>query len=219
MSFVLLVLFISISYVIVKVGGLALELTGLSKEMARFQALSAFSGTGFTTREAELIVAHPKRRKIVTYLMILGNAGIVSVVASFVVSFGKGGVLRPSATLLLVALAIGSIYFLSKRKRLSNRLYSYVRKRLLETAKLEETNVEEVLNQSGEFGLVRLFVSPSSVLAGKKIMDSGLKERDIIILSVQNENEIIPNPKATQQIPPNSTLICYGRLSAFRGLV
>jgi hypothetical protein len=65
--------------------------------VARFQALSAFSGTGFTTREAERIVNHPRRRKIVIYLIMLGNAGIVSVIATFVVTLRGSGTLRPCA--------------------------------------------------------------------------------------------------------------------------
>ena len=79
MSVILLIIFICISYLIVRVGAIALEMTGMDKAKARFQALSAFSGTGFTTREAEMVVNHPRRRKIATYLMILGNAGIVTV--------------------------------------------------------------------------------------------------------------------------------------------
>lgn len=47
-----------ISAVVVRVGAVALEMTGLDKDKASFQALSCFSGTGFTTREAELIAGH-----------------------------------------------------------------------------------------------------------------------------------------------------------------
>ena len=36
----------------------ALQLTGLSLESTAFQARSAFTGTGFTTLEAEKIVGH-----------------------------------------------------------------------------------------------------------------------------------------------------------------
>ena len=39
-------------------GFVALEATGMERIKARFQALSAITGTGFTTREAESIVNH-----------------------------------------------------------------------------------------------------------------------------------------------------------------
>lgn len=76
-----------ISFLFVRAAGIALMMTGLEKNKARFQALSAFSGTGFTTKEAELVINHPVRRKIVTWLMIMGNAGIVTVIVTATSSY------------------------------------------------------------------------------------------------------------------------------------
>jgi hypothetical protein len=65
----------------------ALAPTGLSRASADVQARSALTGTGFTTREAEAVVSHPVRRRIVLHLMLPGGIGIVSVLASVVVTF------------------------------------------------------------------------------------------------------------------------------------
>ena len=62
-------------------------MTGLDANKAKFQALSAFSGTGFTTKEAETVTNHPDRRKIIAWLMVLGNAGIVTVIVATTSSF------------------------------------------------------------------------------------------------------------------------------------
>src|SRR4029079_3638578 len=43
------------SLVVVRVATVGLTMTGLSKDLAQFQALSAFTGSGFTTRESEEI--------------------------------------------------------------------------------------------------------------------------------------------------------------------
>ncbi len=53
-----------VSFLLIRAASIALMMTGLEKNKARFQALSAFSGTGFTTKEAEMVVSHPVRRKI-----------------------------------------------------------------------------------------------------------------------------------------------------------
>jgi Trk-type K+ transport system membrane component len=74
----LLVIFLSL--LIVRAASVALVLTGLDQRRAWFQALSAFTGTGFTTREAESVVNHMARRRIISALMLLGNAGIVTVI-------------------------------------------------------------------------------------------------------------------------------------------
>ena len=53
--FIILILALTV----VRIGAIALELTGLSTDIAAFQAQSAFSGAGFTTSESETIVSHP----------------------------------------------------------------------------------------------------------------------------------------------------------------
>ena len=77
----------TLSIFVVRVAAVALRQTGLEEATAKFQALSAVSGTGFTTSESETIVNYPVRRRIVTLLMVIGNLGLVTVFATLVVSF------------------------------------------------------------------------------------------------------------------------------------
>ena len=101
MTFLLSIfIIIGVSYLIVRIATVALTLTGMDEEKARFQALSAFTGTGFTTTEAEIVVKHPVRRKIVMTLMVLGNAGLASVIASLILSLAvhKAKSLKASLT-------------------------------------------------------------------------------------------------------------------------
>ncbi|HUW03445.1 MAG TPA: hypothetical protein VMW08_13900, partial [Acidimicrobiales bacterium] len=76
----LILVFVTVifSLLVTRVATVMLTLTGMSRESARFQARSAFSGTGFTTTESESVVNHPVRRRIILSLILLGNAGIVS---------------------------------------------------------------------------------------------------------------------------------------------
>lgn len=76
-----------LSMTVVRIASVALSLTGISRELARFQARSAFTGAGFTTTESEQVVRHPVRRRIIMLMMLLGNAGIVTVISSLVLSF------------------------------------------------------------------------------------------------------------------------------------
>lgn len=63
-------------------------LTGLAAESARFQARSALTGVGFTTSEAESVVNHPVRRRVV---MLLGSAGVITAIATLMLSFVNTG--------------------------------------------------------------------------------------------------------------------------------
>lgn len=56
-------LIFALSLLIVRIGSIAFRMTGLSPDVASFQSVSAFSGAGYTTEEAEQTVSMPKRRK------------------------------------------------------------------------------------------------------------------------------------------------------------
>jgi len=70
-----------ISVMIRKVATVALQLTGLDKPTTSFQALSGLTDSGFTTRETELVLNHPITRRIISLFIIIGNAGMMAVIA------------------------------------------------------------------------------------------------------------------------------------------
>lgn len=94
-AFTVMVIF-TLSTILVRIASTIMRQTGLPDNVARFQSLSAMTGTGFTTRESELIVNYPIRRRALMTLMIIGNIGLVSVVSTFVVTFSEIGPERAS---------------------------------------------------------------------------------------------------------------------------
>lgn len=81
----------AVSLVVIRIATVGLALTGVSKDLARFQAISAFTGAGFTTKESEDIVSHPLRRRIAMHLMLLGHVGVVVAIPSVLLSFLNTG--------------------------------------------------------------------------------------------------------------------------------
>ena len=106
-SVLLLLGIVAASLICVRAGAVALELTGMEPDKARFQALPAFTNTGFTTREAEEITGFPIRRRIITILIVLGRAGTVSVIAAFATSLLQR---TPTRTALNVGIIVASVY-------------------------------------------------------------------------------------------------------------
>ena len=84
---------VMLALLVTRIATVALMATGVPYDVARFQARSAMTGVGFTTSESESIVNHPIRRRIVLTLMLLGNAGLVTIMASVILSFAgtEGG--------------------------------------------------------------------------------------------------------------------------------
>lgn len=93
-----IVILFTISSTIVRVMSVVLEHTGVPQSVARIQVLSAFSGTGFTTAESEMLLDTAERRRILTILMISGSVGLASISATLIV--GALGVADTSAGIL-----------------------------------------------------------------------------------------------------------------------
>ncbi len=87
MPLLALLIIVIMALVIVRIGAKALMMTGLSRDVADFQAMSCFFGVGYTTSESEMIVGHPAHRKIATHLIISGNIGLTGALSTLVVTF------------------------------------------------------------------------------------------------------------------------------------
>jgi Trk-type K+ transport system membrane component len=134
----LLAVIVLIILVIVKLGSIAFQFTGMEPKMAMFHAISAYTNTGFTTRAAEEVVKYHKRRVIANVLMIIGHIGIVSVIVTLVHSFAiEAGSWAPVLRRLLIALGgVYALYFIfiySPPSRKLGRWFARYRQRLNKT--------------------------------------------------------------------------------------
>ena len=91
-----------LSLITTRIAAGALIATGLPPEVARFQARSAFTGVGFTTDESGMILRHPQRRRVVFHLMILGNLGTATVLASLILGLLAPGPLQSNVRFIVV---------------------------------------------------------------------------------------------------------------------
>lgn len=214
MSVFALVLVIILSALIIKVGAISLRMTGLDKETAAFQSLSAFTGTGFTTSEAENIVNHHQRRKIVKALMILGNIGIVSGLAVLFLSFRGENFTAALTKLGVLGLTILLLIALPVMKGLDNVLDSFITRRLSKMTHFSMGSFSEILRLASGYGIAELAVGKSHRLAGKKLFESQLSASGILVLAIKRGFHLIPTPKADEPIEPGDKLICFGHLKS-----
>ena len=212
MSLAILLLVIVISALIIKIGALLLRMTGIDRETAAFQALSAFSGTGFTTWEAEKVVNHPKRRRIVKALMILGNAGIVSALAMLFLS------LQDSTFTNVLAKfgAIGGVAMLvlafPLSRGLDSLLENFIMKRLSRSTHFSMGPFSQIMKFAKGYGIAEILVNESDSICGKELAQTGLTSSDILVLAVRRKHRMIPAPKAWEKIEPGDRLVCFGPL-------
>ena len=146
---------LSLSVFIIRVAAVALRHTGLADSTARFQALSAFSGTGFTTSEAESVVNYPIRRRIVSILITIGNLGMVTVFATLVTSLvhtdGDFAAVMTQLTWLVGGLAL--LWFLVLSKTADSVLCSWIGRFLDSTTFLGRRSFHRLLQIADGFSV------------------------------------------------------------------
>jgi len=207
------------SFLVVRGAAVALMMTGMEKKKARFQALSAFSGTGFTTKEAEFVVNHPQRRKIVTWLIIFGNAGIVTVIVTATSSMATSRGYQLPINIVVLAVGIFVIYKIATYKKFTRYWEKFIENKLIKSPVFEEATTEDLLHFLEGYGLVKKIVGEKSGLISKTLAKSHLREKGAVVLGIEREKSWIPVPKANEVIKRGDRLVVYGPLNALRDIL
>lgn len=215
LSLISLIVIISLSILVTKIASIMLVHTGLSSHSATFQARSAFTGVGFTTSEAESVVNHPVRRKIIMTLMLIGNAGIITAMASLMLTFVTPGESYLSWPVKLAAL-IGSviILWLIAKSKVVNKFLSRVINRALDkytTLIIRDYNT--LLHISGGYSITELVVEKDDWLLGKTLKSARLRDEGINILGIERtDGPFLGTPTGDTEIEEGDILFIYGKI-------
>ena len=205
----ILLIAILVSFIVVRIGGFALQLTGIEPEVARFQALSAFSGTGFTTREAERVVGHRTRRRIVTILIILGNAGLVTIIATLVASFTQvSGYTWFFIRLAIIIGGIFGLYQLIIRSNVGQRILDRLQRPVMNRILREAPAVEEIFRVEKDWAISLVMIKRSSKNIGLSVADI-TAEGDIEILAMDRADTHLTRPDRGEKIVEGDRLLVY----------
>lgn len=82
-----------------------------------------------------------------------------------------------------------------------------------------EIDVRQRLTVSRGYGVTEIHVPDGSEFIGKSIVDSGLRERDLNVLTLYRGTSVIPNPKSTRVLESGDRLLCFGKLELMRDLI
>ncbi|MFD0806274.1 cation:proton antiporter regulatory subunit [Nocardioides caeni] len=69
------------------------------------------------------------------------------------------------------------------------------------------------------YGVAELVVHGDADLVGKSIGDSGLRDRDITVLTLHRGTTVIPNPFAHHVLQAEDRLLCFGKLEEMRSMI
>ncbi|HAW32267.1 MAG TPA: potassium transporter TrkA [Planctomycetaceae bacterium] len=215
-----LIVIVVVSIIVVRVATVALTLTGLSTPLARFQARSAFTSTGFTTSETEKVMRHPVRRRIIMTLMILGNAGIVTAISSLIISFvGADSSTGLWLRIALLAAGLSLLWMLAYSEWIDHRISRVIQNALQRWTDLEIRDYAGLLHLTGDYLVVELNVNPDGWLADKKLTELKLDSEGILVLGIEKpDTSYVGAPRGGTLLEVNDRVLLYGKASVLKNL-
>jgi len=82
-----------------------------------------------------------------------------------------------------------------------------------------EIDVRQRLTVSKGYGVSEIYVPEGSKFVGQTILETGLAESDINVLTLYRGAKVIPNPRTERILEAGDKLLCFGKLEAMRGLI
>jgi hypothetical protein len=166
MSLLFLLIYFIIITVVIEIYVILFRLTGLKSEVSRFQVISMMTGTGFTTRESELISGHPIRRKLATFLILFGAFSLAVIISSISSFLAEGLRIR---NLLVIGGGVLLLLAALKLSWIQTMLSSLFNKKMKQNVELGDLPIREVFLTSKEDYLLNLHIYKESPLVYKTL--------------------------------------------------
>ncbi len=202
----------------------ALIATGLPVPVARFQARSAFTTVGFTTAEAESVVANPQRRTIVSWAMLIGNLGTPTLIVTVILAFAAPGPGDTASRLLVFAVGAAVLLILVSNRFVERALVQLGRRlalRRLASQTREEFEELLTLDEDNVVGQIMLRRDP----AGSNATVLGFEHaaRDLRVLAIRRAGDdrgaFLGTVSVDTRLKPGDEIVAYGPRASFAELV
>ena len=81
-----------------------------------------------------------------------------------------------------------------------------------------ELDIRQRLTVSVGYGVAELHIPEGSMYVGKSVAESGLREKDINVLTLYRGTSVVPNPRSDRLLEAGDRLLCFGKLELMREL-
>lgn len=204
-------LYIVIVMLVIEIAAVLMRTTGLERDIARFQVVSLLTGTGFTTKESELILGHPVRRRIGIFLILFGGFSF-AVVVSAIATIMAPGFRLPYLAVSGGALAL--VWLVLRSPRSVELLTKKFTKPLEETFEVRELPIQDVLLREETDDFLEVPIGPNSDAAGRtmnEICADGANDRcDLNLLYIKRGELCIRKERMDTPLEPGDVLYVYG---------
>ena len=88
-----------------------------------------------------------------------------------------------------------------------------------EHVRFPELDIRQRLTVSRGYGVSEIHIPEGSAFIGQTIIDSGLREKDISVLTLYRGKTAIPNPLPTRVLEGGDRLLCFGKRESLKNLI
>jgi hypothetical protein len=186
------------------------RLTGLKVEVSRFQVISMMTGTGFTTGESELILGHPIRRKLATFLILFGAFSLAVIISS--ISQFLSDDLRHTEIITTTGIII-FVYFILKLSGTQRLLSKLFNKELKENVELADLPIRDIFLKNKQDTLVDLHLYQKSRLVGSSLREAiqNHDELEFVVLFLKRGDVIIRKNIYSATLHEGDQILLFGR--------
>ncbi|WP_066389451.1 TrkA C-terminal domain-containing protein [Neobacillus mesonae] len=204
-----LFIYFVIIFAVIEIFVILFRLTGLKRDVSRFQVISMMTATGFTTGESELILGHPIRRKLAAFLILFGVFSLAVIISSISQFLSRGLGLRE---ILLGAALVMLVWGVLRINRMQRMLGAFFQRKITHQIELADLPVREVFLKNKHDALVNLHIFQDSSLAGQTL-NQAIAEHDgleLVVLFVKRGNVVIRKNIYDTRLQEGDRVLVYG---------
>ena len=191
------------------------RLTGLPEAKARLQVVSLLTTCGFTTKETEVFVTTPTRRKLAITAMLFGyafSATLVSAFISIILSIGNSQDENLWYVFLILLVVMIFFIILSKIKFIKNAFDSLIFKIGHKLSKTKTKNFLKVVDAYGANSIVEItLIEVPNDFKDKTLEEIKIRQNyNLTILAITRDNRIHNNIKREDFLKEKDIITVYG---------
>lgn len=82
-----------------------------------------------------------------------------------------------------------------------------------------EVDIRQRLTLKSGYGIAEIPIERKSAFDGKTIAETGIRDKDVLVLTLTRGKIVIPNPKGSRHILGGDVLLCFGNMETLKSII
>jgi len=199
------------------------RLTGLTKSKSRFQVISLFTNSGYTTQEAELVMSNHVRRRLANTTMLFGyilNVTVISVLINIIMALGSSASQDVWTFVLIVGGFFIGLFIISRIKFVDVFFQMIIKGIAVFFIYSKDTNVIEILDNYDQKSIAEVSIrNLPDVLVNSPLRENGMKANyGIQVLAIKRGKTMITDVSGDEILLTDDLVVVFGKIRKIKDL-